>query len=98
MTFGKACGGKDTSKTFVRQQVFTSSLYNVFQAHLLLLCCRNRAELVPISSLSDVFKAKNFLPHFGKMLENIFLPMFEATINPQDNKELSVFLRHVSTY
>lgn len=30
------------------------------------------------------------------MLEYIFIPVFEATINPQAHKELSVFLRHVS--
>lgn len=30
------------------------------------------------------------------MLENIFVPVFEATVNPQAHKELSVFLRHVS--
>ena len=52
--------------------------------------------LIPVSVHSDVFRSKNFLPHFGKMLENIFVPVFEATINPQAHKELSVFLRHVS--
>lgn len=30
------------------------------------------------------------------MLEYIFVPVFEATVNPQAHKELSVFLRHVS--
>lgn len=51
----------------------------------------------PVSAHSDVFRSKNFLPHFGKMLENIFVPVFEATLNPQAHKELSVFLRHVSS-
>lgn len=49
-----------------------------------------------IHFFSDIFRSKNFVPHFGKMLENIFLPAFEATINPQSNKELSVLLKHVS--
>lgn len=31
------------------------------------------------------------------MLENIFLPLFEATINPQDHRELHLFLKYVST-
>lgn len=53
-------------------------------------------QLIPVSIHSDVFKSKNFLPHFGKMLENIFVPVFEATVNPQAHKELIVFLRHVS--
>lgn len=30
------------------------------------------------------------------MLENIFLPLFEATINPQDHRELHLFLKYVS--
>ena len=30
------------------------------------------------------------------MLENVFMPVFEATINPQAHPDLSVFLRHVS--
>lgn len=51
---------------------------------------------IPVSVHSDVFRSKNFLPHFGKMLEYIFVPVFEATVNPQAHKELSVFLRHVS--
>lgn len=47
-------------------------------------------------NLSDIFRGKNFVPHFGKMLENIFLPVFQATIDPQSNPELSIFLKHVS--
>lgn len=30
------------------------------------------------------------------MLENIFLPVFQATIDPHSNPELSIFLKHVS--
>lgn len=53
-------------------------------------------RLTLVSVPSDVFRVKNFLPNFGKMLENIFVPVFEATVCPQANKELSIFLRHVS--
>lgn len=48
--------------------------------------------------LSDIFRGRNFVPHFGKMLENIFLPVFQATIDPQSNPELSIFLKHVSRW
>lgn len=51
-----------------------------------------------LSLFSDIFRGKNFVPHFGKMLENIFLPVFQATIDPNSNPELSVFLKHVSDY
>uniref|UniRef100_A0A3P9IF00 AMP deaminase n=1 Tax=Oryzias latipes TaxID=8090 RepID=A0A3P9IF00_ORYLA len=40
----------------------------------------------------------NFVPHFGKMLENIFLPVFQATIDPQSNPDLSIFLNHVTGF
>lgn len=45
---------------------------------------------------SDIFRSKKLLPSFGKMLENIFLPLFQATINPQDHRELHLFLKYVS--
>lgn len=44
---------------------------------------------------SDIFKSKKLIPNFAKMLENIFLPLFEATVNPQKHKELHVFLKYV---
>lgn len=47
-------------------------------------------------SFSDIFKSRKLIPNFAKMLENIFLPLFEATVNPQKHKELHVFLKYVS--
>lgn len=47
---------------------------------------------------SDIFKLKKLVPNFSKMLENIFLPLFEATVNPQSHKELHVFLKYVRSY
>uniref|UniRef100_H3BGE3 AMP deaminase n=1 Tax=Latimeria chalumnae TaxID=7897 RepID=H3BGE3_LATCH len=58
----------------------------------------NMKWMIQIPRIYDVFKSKNFISHFGKMLENIFLPVFEATINPQDNKELSIFLRNITGF
>jgi len=48
-------------------------------------------------SSSDIFKSRKLIPNFAKMLENIFLPLFEATVNPQKHKELHVFLKYVSS-
>ena len=45
---------------------------------------------------SDIFRSRNIVPNFAKMLENIFLPLFEATVNPQQHKEMHVFLKYVS--
>lgn len=46
---------------------------------------------------SDIFKSRKLIANFAKMLENIFLPLFEATVNPQKHKELHVFLKYVSS-
>lgn len=45
---------------------------------------------------SDIFRSRKLVSNFAKMLENIFLPLFEATVNPQQHKELHVFLKYVS--
>ncbi|KAM9217214.1 AMP deaminase 1 [Leptosomus discolor] len=58
----------------------------------------NMKWMIQVPRIYDVFRSKNFLPHFGKMLENIFVPVFEATVNPQAHKELSVFLRHITGF
>ncbi|XP_066559564.1 AMP deaminase 1 [Amia ocellicauda] len=58
----------------------------------------NMKWMIQIPRIYDIFKVANFVPHYGKMLENIFLPAFQATINPQDNKELSVLLKHVTGF
>lgn len=58
----------------------------------------NLKWMIQVPRIYDIFRSKNFVPHFGKMLENIFLPAFEATINPQSNKELSVLLKHVTGF
>ncbi|KAM9369444.1 AMP deaminase 1 [Phaethornis superciliosus] len=58
----------------------------------------NMKWMIQVPRIYDVFRSKNFLPHFGKMLENIFLPVFEATINPQAHKELSVLLRNITGF
>lgn len=50
-----------------------------------------------LSSCSDVYRTKKQLANFQEMLENIFLPLYEATIHPAQHPELHLFLEHVST-
>ncbi|KAM9817083.1 AMP deaminase 3 [Neosynchiropus ocellatus] len=52
--------------------------------------------MIQVPRIYDIFKAKELIPNFAKMLENIFLPLFEATVRPQDNKELHIFLKYVT--
>lgn len=58
----------------------------------------NMLWMIQVPRIYDIFRAQKFVPHFGKMLENIFLPVFEATINPSANKELSVFLKYITGF
>eukprot|EP00071_Canis_lupus_P027019 XP_022260576.1 AMP deaminase 1 isoform X2 [Canis lupus familiaris] len=60
--------------------------------------CHNMTWMIQVPRIYDVFRSKNFLPHFGKMLENVFMPVFEATINPQAHPNLSVFLKHITGF
>ncbi|XP_077429594.1 AMP deaminase 2 isoform X2 [Vanacampus margaritifer] len=51
--------------------------------------------LIQVPRLFDVYHTKKQLANFQEMLENIFLPLFEVTINPQSHPELHLFLEHV---
>ncbi|KAJ8396735.1 hypothetical protein AAFF_G00015730 [Aldrovandia affinis] len=58
----------------------------------------NMRWVIQVPRIYDIFKAKKIIPNFAKMLENIFLPLFEATVNPQKHKELHVFLKYVTGF
>ncbi|XP_061884635.1 AMP deaminase 3 [Entelurus aequoreus] len=58
----------------------------------------NMRWIIQVPRIYDIFKSKKLVPNFAKMLENIFLPLFKATLHPQDNKELHVFLKYVSGF
>lgn len=54
--------------------------------------------MVVIWLCSDIFRSKKLIPHFAKILENIFLPLFEATVNPHQHKAVHVLLKYVSAF
>ncbi|XP_034441911.1 AMP deaminase 2-like isoform X2 [Hippoglossus hippoglossus] len=51
--------------------------------------------LIQVPRLFDVYQTKKQLANFQEMLENIFMPLFEVTINPGSHPELHLFLEHV---
>jgi len=51
--------------------------------------------LVQIPRLYDVYKAKKLVRNFQEVMDNIFLPLFEATNDPSSHPELHQFLRYV---
>ncbi|KAM5202121.1 AMP deaminase 2 isoform 3-T5 [Hipposideros larvatus] len=54
--------------------------------------------LVQVPRLFDVYRTKGQLANFQEMLENIFLPLFEATVHPASHPELHLFLQHVDGF
>ncbi|MFT7802763.1 AMP deaminase 3-like [Arapaima gigas] len=58
----------------------------------------NMRWIIQVPRIYDIFRAKNIIPNFAKLLENIFLPLFMATVNPQKHKELHVFLKYVTGF
>ncbi|KAG7221089.1 hypothetical protein INR49_017530 [Caranx melampygus] len=58
----------------------------------------NMRWMIQVPRIYDIFRSKKLVPHFAKMLENIFLPLFEATVNPQKHKALHVFLKYVTGF
>ncbi|KAF7667250.1 hypothetical protein LDENG_00071190 [Lucifuga dentata] len=81
--YGRSPGEWDSlSKWFIHNKVHSPNMKWVIQA----------------PRIYDIFKSKKLVPNFAKMMENIFLPLFEATVNPQKHKELHIFLRYVTGF
>ncbi|XP_015363803.1 PREDICTED: AMP deaminase 2 isoform X2 [Diuraphis noxia] len=51
--------------------------------------------LVQIPRLFDIFRSNNILDNFQQLLDNVFLPLFEATNDPNSHPDLHRFLQHV---
>ncbi|KAM9808186.1 AMP deaminase 3-like [Neosynchiropus ocellatus] len=58
----------------------------------------NMRWMIQVPRIYDIFRSKKLIPHFAKMLENIFLPLFEATVNPRKHPTLHVFLKYVTGF
>ncbi|MED6249088.1 AMP deaminase 3, partial [Ataeniobius toweri] len=58
----------------------------------------NMRWMIQVPRIYDIFKSKKLVSNFAKIVENIFLPLFKASVNPQNHKELHVFLKYVSGF
>ncbi|XP_013880830.1 AMP deaminase 3b [Austrofundulus limnaeus] len=58
----------------------------------------NMRWMIQVPRIYDIFRSKKLVPNYAKMLENIFLPLFEATVNPQKHKTIHVFLKYVTGF
>ncbi|XP_058988043.1 AMP deaminase 2-like isoform X2 [Musca domestica] len=61
--------------------------YNVYSTNI--------RWLIQIPRLYDIFKSNKLMTSFQDILDNIFLPLFEATAQPSKHPELHRFLRYV---
>uniref|UniRef100_A0A8B9L8I9 AMP deaminase n=1 Tax=Astyanax mexicanus TaxID=7994 RepID=A0A8B9L8I9_ASTMX len=73
---------ENLAKWFIQQKVYSP----------------NMRWIIQVPRIYDIFRSKKIIPNFAKMLENIFLPLFEATVNPQKHKEMHVFLKYVTGF
>lgn len=58
---------------------------------------RRQGRVLKVPRLFDVFRSKGMLGSFQDYLDNVFLPLFEATIDPQAHPEIHKFLQFVSS-
>ncbi|XP_031650633.1 AMP deaminase 2-like isoform X4 [Oncorhynchus kisutch] len=54
--------------------------------------------LVQVPRLFDVYHTKKQLCNFQELLDNIFMPLFEVTIDPARHRELHLFLQHAERF
>lgn len=51
--------------------------------------------LIQVPRLYDIYKSNNIVTSFSEILENLFMPLFEATVDPSSHPDLHKFLAHV---
>ena len=54
--------------------------------------------MIQIPRIYHVFKKSSLIKNFNEMLENIFIPLFEVTINPSSHPSLHLFLNLVVAF
>ncbi|VDO07589.1 unnamed protein product [Rodentolepis nana] len=54
--------------------------------------------IVQVPRLYDVYRSKGVVGTFQEMIENVFRPLFEVTLDPTSHPELHAFLEHVSAF
>ena len=48
-----------------------------------------------IPRLYDIYKAQGLIDNFEQLLDNIFTPLFEVTVDPNTHPQLHLFLKTV---
>ncbi len=58
----------------------------------------NNMWMIQIPRLYNVYKEQGIIESFQQLLDNLFDPLFEVTLDPNSHPMLHVFLRHVSGF
>ena len=66
-------------------------MQTLWVVHKLMMWCL----LVQIPRLYDIYKAQGLVDNFEQLLDNIFTPLFEVTIDPNTHPQLHLFLKTV---
>jgi AMP deaminase len=59
------------------------------------LVCENVRWMIQIPRLYAVYKANGLIKNFQEIIDNIFQPLFEVSVNPQSHPNLHRFLKQV---
>ena len=51
--------------------------------------------LVQLPRLYNVYKQMGIVTNFQNILDNVFIPLFEVTVDPSSHPQLHVFLKQV---
>mmetsp|Transcript_17405 Transcript_17405/g.43329 ORF Transcript_17405/g.43329 Transcript_17405/m.43329 type:complete len:966 (+) Transcript_17405:420-3317(+) len=62
------------------------------------LISANNMWMIQIPRLFETYKSAGQLENFQQMLDNIFVPLFEVTIDPASHPELDEFLKHIGGF
>lgn len=58
----------------------------------------NLRWLIQIPRIYDIYRTNKMVTNFQDILDNIFVPLFEATIRPSSHPELNIWLQYVSGF
>ena len=62
------------------------------------LNCANNRWMIQIPRLYNIYHKNGTIKNFQQMLDNIFMPLFEVTIDPSTHPDLAEFLNNVSGF
>lgn len=54
--------------------------------------------MIQIPRLYNIYREQGLLDSFGQMIDNIFRPLFEVSVDPKSHRNLHMFLRQVTAF